>query len=201
MGLSQKQQVFVEAYLRCWNAAEAARQAGYSERSARSIGAENLTKPDIQAAIAARLDELKQSADEVLVGVSDIARNSHMGHFIRIDEAGDPFFDFSQAEDKLHYVKKLTRTTRRIGNLTEVQTSIELHDMMAARALMGKHHKLFTDRLEVVDWRKEMEKAGLDPDAEAERLAAEYAANLRTRARGADAGSLDAGEGSGSDGT
>ena len=44
--LSTKQQVFVEEYLRSLNATEAARRAGYSAKTARSIGSENLTKPD-----------------------------------------------------------------------------------------------------------------------------------------------------------
>ena len=44
MALSKKQRVFVEHFLRCWNAAEAARRAGYSERSARHIGCENLSE-------------------------------------------------------------------------------------------------------------------------------------------------------------
>ena len=52
MGLTAKQQAFVEAY--CGNATEAALRAGYSPHTARFIGNENLTKPDIVAAIAER---------------------------------------------------------------------------------------------------------------------------------------------------
>ena len=72
--LTDKQRVFVEHYLACWNAAEAARRAGYSADSTRSIGSENLTKPDIRAAIARRLAELAMGADEVLARLSDLAR-------------------------------------------------------------------------------------------------------------------------------
>lgn len=50
--LTPKQQRFVEEYLIDLNAARAARAAGYSEKTARSIGDENLTKPDIAAAVA-----------------------------------------------------------------------------------------------------------------------------------------------------
>ena len=85
MTLTTKQQAFVEHYLRSWNASQAARDAGYSEKSARLIGSENLTKPDIQAAIEARLAELKMSADEVLARLADQARGS-MADFLRVDE-------------------------------------------------------------------------------------------------------------------
>lgn len=48
--LSPKQQKFVEYYAACGNATAAAREAGY--RKPRSVGSENLAKPDIQAALA-----------------------------------------------------------------------------------------------------------------------------------------------------
>lgn len=49
--LTPKQQRFVEEYLIDLNATQAAIRAGYSTRTAKSIGQENLTKPDIQKAI------------------------------------------------------------------------------------------------------------------------------------------------------
>lgn len=49
--LTLKQQRFVEEYLIDLNAMQAAIRAGYSERTAKSIGQENLTKPDTQKAI------------------------------------------------------------------------------------------------------------------------------------------------------
>ena len=56
--LTPKQQRFVEEYLIDLNATQAAIRAGYSEKTAKSIGQENLTKPDIQKAI--------QEAQEIL---------------------------------------------------------------------------------------------------------------------------------------
>ena len=50
--LTPKQQRFVEEYLIDLNATQAAIRAGYSEKTAHSIGAENLIKPEIQKAIA-----------------------------------------------------------------------------------------------------------------------------------------------------
>lgn len=51
--LSPKQQRFVAEYLVDLNATQAAIRAGYSAKTASSIGQENLTKPEIAAAVAA----------------------------------------------------------------------------------------------------------------------------------------------------
>ena len=78
MPLTEKQIAFCDAYIECGNAAEAARRAGYSENTARSIGAENLTKPDISAYIEERLAEQRKkrvaSADEVMEFFSAVMR-------------------------------------------------------------------------------------------------------------------------------
>ncbi|AWN84609.1 terminase small subunit [Lacticaseibacillus paracasei] len=58
MRLTAKQQKFADYYIELGNAAEAARKAGYSKRTARSIGQENLTKPDVKEYISKRLEEL-----------------------------------------------------------------------------------------------------------------------------------------------
>lgn len=76
MPLRNKQRVFVESYLTTWNATQAAREAGYSERSAYSIGQENLKKPAISAYIQARLSDVCMTADECLVLLAGLARNS-----------------------------------------------------------------------------------------------------------------------------
>lgn len=55
--LTAKQRIFVAQYLIDGNGARAARSAGYSENSARQIATENLSKPYIQAAIAAKQQE------------------------------------------------------------------------------------------------------------------------------------------------
>ncbi len=49
--LTAKQQRFVDEYLIDLNATQAAIRAGYSPKSAYSIGQENLKKPEIQEAI------------------------------------------------------------------------------------------------------------------------------------------------------
>ena len=58
MRLTAKQKKFADFYIELGNAAESARKAGYSKRTARSIGQENLTKPDVKEYISKRLEEL-----------------------------------------------------------------------------------------------------------------------------------------------
>lgn len=81
--LTAKQKAFCQEYLVDLNATQAAIRAGYSEDTARSIGCENLTKPDIQDFISQlqkeRSERTQITADMVVqelakIGFSD-ARN------------------------------------------------------------------------------------------------------------------------------
>lgn len=68
--LTAKQQAFVNEYLIDLNATQAAIRAGYSKKTAREIGAENLTKPiiaqEIDKAMAKREERTQIDADYVL---------------------------------------------------------------------------------------------------------------------------------------
>lgn len=57
--MNQKQELFVHEYLLDGNATRAAQAAGYSKRTAYSIGQENLKKPEIRQAIDAAMTEKK----------------------------------------------------------------------------------------------------------------------------------------------
>ena len=85
MNLTPKQRAFADYYIECGNSTEAARKAGYSEKTSRSIGAENLTKPDISAYIAARMQAQNEarvaSADEVLQFFSSVMRGEVKDQF------------------------------------------------------------------------------------------------------------------------
>ena len=74
MNLTPKQQAFADYYIETGNATEAARRAGYSERSAKQMGSENLTKHDVSAYISERMSELESkraaTADEVILFLS-----------------------------------------------------------------------------------------------------------------------------------
>ena len=83
--LTEKQRRFADYYIETGNAAEAARRAGYSKRTARSIGKENLTKPYITTYISSRLDAISASrladAREVLEMFTAILRGNITDQF------------------------------------------------------------------------------------------------------------------------
>lgn len=71
MDLTPKQKAFADEFLKCGNATEAAKRAGYSEQSARQIGTENLSKPSISSYIQERQ---KQIDDERIADIAEIQR-------------------------------------------------------------------------------------------------------------------------------
>lgn len=71
MDLTPKQKAFADEYLKCGNATEAAKKAGYSEQSARQMGTENLSKPSISSYIQERQ---KQIDDERIADIAEIQR-------------------------------------------------------------------------------------------------------------------------------
>lgn len=77
LGLTAKQQRFVEEYLVDLNATQAAIRAGYSTDTARQMASENLSKPYIQSAITeARLAQQERTgitADRVLLEIANVA--------------------------------------------------------------------------------------------------------------------------------
>lgn len=70
MKLTEKQKRFCEEYLIDLNATQAAIRAGYPTRTARSVGSENLTKPDIQKYLSGLMERKQKkriaSSDDVL---------------------------------------------------------------------------------------------------------------------------------------
>ena len=54
--MTPKQKLFISEYLKDFNATRAAIAAGYSEDTARQIGSENLSKPDIRDAVKQYID-------------------------------------------------------------------------------------------------------------------------------------------------
>ena len=83
--LTPKQKAFADEYLKCGNATEAARRAGYSSKTARVIGQENLQKPAISVYIAERQKQIDDAriADvtEVLRFLSSVMRNEQKDQF------------------------------------------------------------------------------------------------------------------------
>ncbi|MCC7208308.1 MAG: terminase small subunit [Anaerolineae bacterium] len=144
MGLSNKRRVFVEEYLKCWNASEAARRAGYSVKNADVVGARLLVNVGIAEAIARRLSEIQMSTDEVLARLTEQARGS-MADFINPET---DTIDLVKAQEagKLHLIKSFSRS---IGKTQT--TRIELYDAQAALVQIGRARGMFVDKIAPTD--------------------------------------------------
>jgi phage terminase small subunit len=75
--LTNRQALFIAEYLKDFNATKAAIRSGYSRKTARSIGSELLTNPDIdrilKGKLAAKLAEVEASPDRILLELARIA--------------------------------------------------------------------------------------------------------------------------------
>lgn len=78
MRLTAKQRLFADEYIKSGNATQSAIKAGYSPKTVRSIGQENLTKPDIKAYIDTKMAEIEShkiaDAKEAMQAITSIAR-------------------------------------------------------------------------------------------------------------------------------
>lgn len=144
MGITTKRRVFIDEYLKCWNATEAARKAGY--KKPRRQGSRLLSFVDIKEEIQRRLAEKTMSADEALMRLSDQARFDP-GPFVyrgqREEGEGDLYIDWDllRQANLTHLVKSVY--------LTKYGTRIEFHDAQRALELIGRHLGLFVDRREI----------------------------------------------------
>jgi phage terminase small subunit len=152
--MREKEHRFVEEYLVDLNGTQAAIRAGYSARSARSIAAENLTKPHIASAIAAALDARATrtgiTQDRVLSELALLAF-SDVTHY-RVSDAGDVTLAVGAPPEAMRAVQSIKRriTTRGRGQQTEVVREIELRlwDKPGPLKLAGQHVGLFTEKVE-----------------------------------------------------
>jgi phage terminase small subunit len=123
--MTPKEISFAENYLCTFNATEAAKLAGYSERSARQIGYENLTKPYIQEYIKnkteANLEMLEITQERVLAELSKIA-------FANVTDLFEEDWELKSLTDipkeKSAAIKSLTKT--------QTGVKVNMHDKLGA---------------------------------------------------------------------
>lgn len=117
--MNPKQSRFCEEYLVDLNATQAAIRAGYSARTARQIGDENLSKPDIAAFIAAGMAARAQrttiTQDKVLADLEAVKQDA------------------------------MSKTTDKDGNITMSHHMAALK----ACELQGRHLGMWNDRIAV----------------------------------------------------
>ena len=108
--LNDKQKLFCQEYLKDLNATQAAIRAGYSEKTARNIACENLTKPYIQEYIQELQEGIKKrnqiTVDEIMQDLIEVKnrclQNVPVMYFDKIDkewkhegkEYGEPVYKF-----------------------------------------------------------------------------------------------------------
>lgn len=143
--LTDKQELFCQEYLIDLNATQAAIRAGYSEKTAHSMGAENLTKPEIQQ----RVSELNKSRLEA----TGISQKRVLEEYAKI-----AFFDIRNIYTEHGSLKQITELKdAEAGALSAVKTfevyadgqiigenkEVKVFDKIRALDALGKHLGLF----------------------------------------------------------
>lgn len=128
--LTRKQQLFCEEYIKNPNATEAAINAGYSRKTAFSIGCENLKKPYIKAYIEKRMDEkvknLIADQDEILKYLTSVLRGETQSEIVVIEGDGD-----------------FGSRARRMLKAPDEK------ERLKAAELLGKRYALFTEKVDM----------------------------------------------------
>lgn len=147
--MTRKQKRFCEEYLIDLNATQAAIRAGYSPASARDIGYENLTKPDIRARVDKTLAERSRrtgiNADLVL---------EELGRLMRVNAAdviniADATISNSASREDTACISSVKVKIIPTENGEIVEREIKLHDKLKAIELAGKHLGMFKDKMEL----------------------------------------------------
>lgn len=150
---------FVEEYLVDLNGAAAARRAGYSEKSARAIANQLLTKLDIQEAIEQAARERQQrtqvNADRVIqelaiVGFSDIRNYVDIDPDSGAIKAKD--FDSmppgtSRAIESVSEDRTIHEDASGKGVILNDKRRFKLHGKIPALELLGRHLNIFKDAI------------------------------------------------------
>ena len=129
--LNIKQKKFADEYLVCSNATESAIKAGYSEKTAYSIGQRLLKKVEVKSYIDERLKILESEkiaqADEVMKYLTKVLRGQETEETIVVEGQGDG-----------------------ISKARKIEKEISPKDRLKAAELLGKRYGLFTDKVEQV---------------------------------------------------
>jgi len=143
--MSAKQQRFCDEYLIDLNATQAAIRAGYSKKTAKQIGNENLTKPDLRKYIDERMAEKEKALiadqDEVMKYLTAVMRRQKTESVV-----------VTLSEEQSTYVPDANGTMRKQTVKKEVPRIVEipaqLRDANKAAELLGKAYGIYTERVE-----------------------------------------------------
>ena len=137
--MTEKQKRFCDEYLIDLNATQAAIRAGYSPRTANRIGAENLSKPDIETYISEQLERIHSEntadAQEVMEYLSSVLRGASRSHVLSL--CGDGCQEvIEKPPDERERLKAAELLGKRYGIFSEklnvdLQPSEKLSDILA----------------------------------------------------------------------
>lgn len=156
--LSPKEQVFVREYLAHGNASKAAVAAGYSAATASVTGSKLLRKAKVSAELAnlrkKLLSKLEISAERVLQGLAELAffdprkMFNDDGSMKRVTELDDATVHALAGMDVEKLFKHFGKgQAEEIGTITKIR----LADRGLNLERLGRHFKLFTDKLQIDD--------------------------------------------------
>lgn len=124
--MNAKQKRFCDEYLINCNATQAAIRAGYSPKTAKQIGQENLTKPDLKKYIDEQLERIHSEktadAQEVLEYLTAVMRGEHTEQVLKLIGEG-------------------------VQTVTDIDVSAR--ERLKAAELIGKRYGMFKDNVNV----------------------------------------------------
>lgn len=120
--LTQKQQRFVDEYIISGNATQAAIKAGYSKKTAKQMGTENLAKPIIKAEIDRRNAEIKSAKTADMQEVMEYLASVMRGEQTESVATAKGIYD---------------------------NVPVSAKDRIKAAELIGKRHGAWTDKKEI----------------------------------------------------
>ena len=143
--LTARQQRFCDEYLIDLNATQAAIRAGYSEKTARQIGQENLTKPSVKEYIENRMAEKEKALiadqDEVMRYLTAVMRREKTESVV-VTLSRETSTYIPDAEGKM---RKQT-VKEEVPEIVKIPA--QLRDANKAAELLGKAYGIYTDRVE-----------------------------------------------------
>jgi phage terminase small subunit len=147
--MTDRQEKFCNEYLIDLNSTAAAIRAGYSVKSARQIGNENLTKPYIRARVDAAMAEQSKrtgiNADRV---VRELARVAFVDLTDLIDTDTAAVKPNATRDDTAAIAGIRVKTSTGVGG-DSVEREVKLCDKLKALELLGRHLGLFNDKLDI----------------------------------------------------
>lgn len=146
--LTDKQKKFIEEYLIDLNATQACIRAGYSVKTAKEIGAQNLTKLNIQEAISRAMAERSKrtgiNQDRIVQELARIA-------FVKITDVvdSDGEINTNASDDDLACIESYKVEDSDSVNGSSSKREVKLASKIKALELLGKHVGMWNDKIQV----------------------------------------------------